>query len=113
MTGASGPLPWGRVTCCHLPPLCSVTLSGAAFGLEMLLWWPEVQEVLRAEPSPLRGWQGSLCRGTLISLSPSLPSQHSTLSRKFVEVMSEYNATQTDYRERCKGRIQRQLEISE
>ncbi|XP_010077861.1 PREDICTED: syntaxin-1A-like, partial [Pterocles gutturalis] len=38
-------------------------------------------------------------------------TQHSTLSRKFVEVMSEYNATQTDYRERCKGRIQRQLEI--
>ncbi|MGH0134325.1 UNVERIFIED_CONTAM: hypothetical protein FKN15_051727 [Acipenser sinensis] len=38
-------------------------------------------------------------------------SQHSTLSRKFVEVMSEYNATQSDYRERCKGRIQRQLEI--
>ncbi|NWV21671.1 STX1A protein, partial [Origma solitaria] len=28
------------------------------------------------------------------------------------EVMSEYNATQTDYRERCKGRIQRQLEIT-
>ncbi|XP_041096860.1 syntaxin-1A-like, partial [Polyodon spathula] len=40
-------------------------------------------------------------------------TQHSTLSRKFVEVMSEYNATQSDYRERCKGRIQRQLEISE
>ncbi|XP_077643606.1 syntaxin-1A isoform X1 [Lonchura striata] len=39
-------------------------------------------------------------------------TQHSTLSRKFVEVMSEYNATQTDYRERCKGRIQRQLEIT-
>lgn len=39
--------------------------------------------------------------------------QHSTLSRKFVEVMSEYNTTQSDYRERCKGRIQRQLEISE
>ncbi|XP_009582408.1 PREDICTED: syntaxin-1A-like, partial [Fulmarus glacialis] len=38
-------------------------------------------------------------------------TQHSTLSRKFVEVMSEYNTTQTDYRERCKGRIQRQLEI--
>ncbi|GAB5582808.1 syntaxin-1A isoform X2 [Prionailurus iriomotensis] len=38
--------------------------------------------------------------------------QHSTLSRKFVEVMSEYNATQSDYRERCKGRIQRQLEIT-
>ena len=36
-------------------------------------------------------------------------TQHSTLSRKFVEVMTEYNRTQTDYRERCKGRIQRQL----
>lgn len=32
-------------------------------------------------------------------------TQHSTLSRKFVEVMTEYNRTQTDYRERCKGRI--------
>lgn len=38
-------------------------------------------------------------------------TQHSTLSRKFVEVMTEYNRTQTDYRERCKNRIQRQLEI--
>lgn len=46
-------------------------------------------------------------------MHPPLPDpQHSTLSRKFVEVMSEYNATQSDYRERCKGRIQRQLEIS-
>lgn len=26
--------------------------------------------------------------------------------------MTEYNATQSDYRERCKGRIQRQLEIT-
>lgn len=26
--------------------------------------------------------------------------------------MTEYNRTQTDYRERCKARIQRQLEIS-
>ena len=25
-------------------------------------------------------------------------TQHSTLSRKFVEVMTEYNRTQTDYR---------------
>eukprot|EP00095_Tigriopus_kingsejongensis_P009781 maker-scaffold808_size94304-snap-gene-0.21 protein:Tk09781 transcript:maker-scaffold808_size94304-snap-gene-0.21-mRNA-1 annotation:"syntaxin-1a isoform x1" len=39
-------------------------------------------------------------------------TQHSTLSRKFVEVMTEYNRTQTDYRERCKNRIQRQMEIS-
>lgn len=38
-------------------------------------------------------------------------TQHATLSRKFVEVMTDYNKTQTDYRERCKGRIQRQLDI--
>uniref|UniRef100_A0A8C3HAF6 Syntaxin-1B n=1 Tax=Chrysemys picta bellii TaxID=8478 RepID=A0A8C3HAF6_CHRPI len=37
---------------------------------------------------------------------------HSTLSRKFVEVMTEYNATQSKYRDRCKDRIQRQLEIT-
>lgn len=42
----------------------------------------------------------------------SLFFQHSTLSRKFVEVMTEYNATQSKYRDRCKDRIQRQLEIS-
>jgi len=39
-------------------------------------------------------------------------TQNSTLSRKFVEVMTDYNKTQTDYRERCKGRIQRQLDIA-
>lgn len=39
-------------------------------------------------------------------------TQHSTLLRTFVEVMTDYNATQCDYRERCKSRIQRQLEIS-
>lgn len=39
-------------------------------------------------------------------------TQHSTLLKKFVDTMTEYNTTQTDYRERCKNRIQRQLEIS-
>lgn len=38
--------------------------------------------------------------------------QHSVLSRKFVEVMTQYNETQVSFRERSKGRIQRQLEIS-
>lgn len=41
----------------------------------------------------------------------SLP-QHTVLSRKFVEVMTQYNETQVSFRERSKGRIQRQLEIS-
>lgn len=40
-------------------------------------------------------------------------SQHAVLSRKFVEVMTKYNEAQVDFRERSKGRIQRQLEISE
>lgn len=39
-------------------------------------------------------------------------TQHSTLLKTFVDIMTDYNATQTDYRERCKNRIQRQLEIS-
>ncbi|XP_077323774.1 syntaxin-3-like isoform X3 [Lithobates pipiens] len=39
-------------------------------------------------------------------------SQHSVLSRKFVDVMTKYNEAQVDFRERSKGRIQRQLEIT-
>uniref|UniRef100_A0A8P0N958 Syntaxin-2 n=1 Tax=Canis lupus familiaris TaxID=9615 RepID=A0A8P0N958_CANLF len=39
-------------------------------------------------------------------------TQHSVLSRKFVEVMTEYNEAQTLFRDRSKGRIQRQLEIT-
>ncbi|CAB1445545.1 unnamed protein product [Pleuronectes platessa] len=39
-------------------------------------------------------------------------TQHTVLSRKFVEVMTQYNETQVFFRERSKGRIQRQLEIT-
>ncbi|KAG7155960.1 Syntaxin-1A-like [Homarus americanus] len=39
-------------------------------------------------------------------------TQQATLSRLFVETMTEYNRIQTDYRDRCKGRIQRQLKIT-
>lgn len=39
-------------------------------------------------------------------------TQQSMLMQKFIDVMTDYNKTQTDYRERCKARIQRQLEIS-
>lgn len=61
------------------------------------------------------GWAG----GVLPPPSPpggllhwTLFPQHSVLSRKFVEVMTKYNEAQVDFRERSKGRIQRQLEIS-
>ncbi|XP_076010303.1 syntaxin-2 [Genypterus blacodes] len=39
-------------------------------------------------------------------------TQHSVLARKFVEVMTQYNETQVSFREKSKGRIQRQLEIT-
>ncbi|XP_035218177.1 syntaxin-1A-like isoform X2 [Stegodyphus dumicola] len=39
-------------------------------------------------------------------------TQHSTLSRRFVDAMTEYSHIQTEYRERCKDRIKRQLEIT-
>lgn len=37
--------------------------------------------------------------------------QHAMLLIKFVDIMKDYNETQTDYRERCKDRIKWQLEI--
>ncbi|XP_060552989.1 syntaxin-like, partial [Ruditapes philippinarum] len=39
-------------------------------------------------------------------------TQYSTISRKFVETMNNYNTAQIDYRDRCKARIQRQMEIT-
>jgi len=39
-------------------------------------------------------------------------TQHMTTSRRFVEVMTEYNKIQVDYREQSKQKIARQLEIS-
>ncbi|XP_069165261.1 syntaxin-1A isoform X3 [Procambarus clarkii] len=39
-------------------------------------------------------------------------TQHSTLTRLFVNAMTEYNTIQTNYRDRCKARIQRQLKIT-
>lgn len=38
--------------------------------------------------------------------------QHSALTRKFVDVMTQYNTIQTDYRDKCKRIMQRQLQIS-
>ena len=39
--------------------------------------------------------------------------QFTTLSRKFRDVMSEYSQVQSEYRDKCKDRIQRQLKYSE
>ena len=37
---------------------------------------------------------------------------HVILYRRFVEVMTEYNAIQVEYREQSKNKIKRQLEIA-
>uniref|UniRef100_A0A8C5D396 Syntaxin-3 n=1 Tax=Gouania willdenowi TaxID=441366 RepID=A0A8C5D396_GOUWI len=39
-------------------------------------------------------------------------SQHAILAKKFVEVMTKYNEAQVDFRDKSKGRIARQLEIT-
>jgi len=39
-------------------------------------------------------------------------TQYSTISRKFIEVMNDYNKAQIDYRDGCKARIKRQMEIT-
>ncbi|CAG7725815.1 unnamed protein product, partial [Allacma fusca] len=38
-------------------------------------------------------------------------TQHSALLRSFVATMNSYSAAQTEYRDKCKARIKRQLEI--
>uniref|UniRef100_A0A674N569 Syntaxin 3a n=1 Tax=Takifugu rubripes TaxID=31033 RepID=A0A674N569_TAKRU len=42
----------------------------------------------------------------------SCVKQHAILAKKFVEVMTKYNEAQMDFREKSKGRIARQLEIT-
>lgn len=39
-------------------------------------------------------------------------TQQTFLVQKFVEVMNRFNAAQIEYRDKCKSKIQRQLEIS-
>ncbi|XP_035515370.1 syntaxin-3 [Morone saxatilis] len=39
-------------------------------------------------------------------------SQHAILAKKFVEVMTKYNEAQVEFRDKSKGRIARQLEIT-
>lgn len=39
-------------------------------------------------------------------------TQHSMLQQKVVEAINKYNIAQVEYREKCKERLQRQLQIS-
>uniref|UniRef100_G3PVN7 t-SNARE coiled-coil homology domain-containing protein n=1 Tax=Gasterosteus aculeatus aculeatus TaxID=481459 RepID=G3PVN7_GASAC len=55
---------------------------------------------------------------TFITFWSKLPTlyacipQHAILAKKFVEVMTKYNEAQVDFRDKSKGRIARQLEIT-
>ncbi|NXB94062.1 STX1A protein, partial [Vidua chalybeata] len=103
----------------------------AQFLLALVQWVPwgaRQNRVWIVGVLPVWGWKCSLSGcGTAPSIEQSI-EQEEGLNRSSADlrirktqvslctrkgrVMSEYNATQTDYRERCKGRIQRQLEIT-
>merc|ERR1712241_924648 len=51
-------------------------------------------------------------RGQLTGELRIKKTQHMTTSRRFVEVMTEYNRIQVEYREQSKNKIKRQLEIA-
>merc|ERR1719461_999025 len=51
-------------------------------------------------------------RGSVTQELRMKKTQHMTASKRFVEVMTEYNAVQVEYREQSKNKIKRQLEIA-
>ncbi|NWY22287.1 STX1A protein, partial [Aphelocoma coerulescens] len=63
---------------------------------------PSIEQSIEQEEGLNRSSADLRIRKTQVSLCPVAPARGRW----------EYNATQTDYRERCKGRIQRQLEIT-
>jgi len=51
-------------------------------------------------------------RGSVTNELRMKKTQHMTASKRFVEVMTEYNAIQVEYREQSKNKIKRQMEIA-
>uniref|UniRef100_A0A4W5PW67 Syntaxin 3a n=1 Tax=Hucho hucho TaxID=62062 RepID=A0A4W5PW67_9TELE len=87
---------------------------------------PETQDDLEAVTNDIKKAAGT-ARNKLKSIEKQLEtnteerssadmrirkSQHAILAKKFVEVMTKYNEAQTDFRDKSKGRIARQLEIT-
>ncbi|KAL2085092.1 hypothetical protein ACEWY4_018412 [Coilia grayii] len=83
-------------------------------GLEELMI--DIKQLANQVCSSLKGIQQSIEQEEGLRRSSAdlriRKTQHATLSRRFVCVMLEYNAVQSDYRQRCKTRILRQLEIT-
>uniref|UniRef100_A0A8C5UDT8 Syntaxin 3 n=1 Tax=Malurus cyaneus samueli TaxID=2593467 RepID=A0A8C5UDT8_9PASS len=111
---------WGVQDCLLIPPKSSRVAhtpdpTETKDDLEQLT--AEIKKMANSVRNKLKSEVG-ICWAVPIptSLSPSSHPcpcpQHSVLSRKFVDVMTKYNEAQVDFRERSKGRIQRQLEIT-
>ncbi|XP_066534960.1 syntaxin-3 isoform X3 [Hoplias malabaricus] len=75
----------------------------------------EIKKLANNARNKLKSIEHSLESNTEERVSADLrikKSQHAILARKFVEVMTKYNEAQMEFREKSKGRIQRQLEIT-
>uniref|UniRef100_A0A8C3SJF5 Syntaxin-1B n=1 Tax=Chelydra serpentina TaxID=8475 RepID=A0A8C3SJF5_CHESE len=95
----------------HLPIRLSVNQSSKT-KQELEDLTADIKKTANKVRSKLKEFPPVRAASLTVSPFPTPSPQHSTLSRKFVEVMTEYNATQSKYRDRCKDRIQRQLEIT-
>ncbi|KAM6423552.1 syntaxin-2 isoform 1-T2 [Liasis olivaceus] len=76
----------------------------------------EIRKTANIVRAKLKSMEQNLAREENISRTSAdvriRKSQHSVLTRKFVDVMTTYNRTQTVFRERTKDQIRRQLEIT-
>jgi len=71
-------------------------------------------QVIRAKLKDIeRGIQSEELKGEAVTANLRIrKTQHSGLLRTFIEVMNTYQLSQTTYRDRCKSRIKRQLDIT-
>ncbi|XP_051557869.1 syntaxin-3-like isoform X1 [Myxocyprinus asiaticus] len=75
----------------------------------------EIKKLANNARNKLKSIEQSLASNTEERVSADVrikKSQQAILAKKFVEVMTKYNEAQLEFREKSKGRIQRQLEIT-
>jgi syntaxin 1A len=79
----------------------------------------DLTEIIRGKSKQVKGRLMTIEKelneenGPLVDASTRIrKTQNAQLSRRFVEVMNNYNQVQIDYKERCKKNLQRQLMIT-
>ncbi|KAJ7309722.1 hypothetical protein JRQ81_007784 [Phrynocephalus forsythii] len=77
----------------------------------------EIRKIANTVRAKLKAIEQSLARDENVNRASAADfrirkSQHSTLTRQFVDVMTTYNTAQIVFRERTKDQIRRQLEIT-